>query len=638
MAVAPPKSLVHPIAVNSVTAWMTIKISSLIAQEVPLPLIELFKAAGQTLPKQVPFRVDEEVVIDLLSLTLDYGMNEIPNASVSTAVGFNMRNPQLVSEIHRLTDKIKLFLQASIWVQVKRTYQSGNDFYTNQWPEGPFRVFDGYIIGSSYRKTSQNIEFVLNLTHWLCNLNFSSVLSRTSSPVNPGQISFDPSLPDVENAGATTPSGFRHSAYMTQLIKLINEQTVTNDLWANNKTVPPIKIPANVTDLTTNIFVEGSEGIKGWFADLCKMDRINWLQFQSGLCGGGLPIPHHSKNVEAASALRRFEPFKTGYQDGVPIAIQQMPGSANIAKQIATALSYQLPMALANHTLWDKLIGEFSPEYLFAIIPQVEKALVVPFNPGYRTPWTTIYSDEYEFFESGHNVPRPLRGIGLFIGREFASGGGVSLNKAPTYDTVGAYYENQNRLKGMVVFKKAPRWLSTVILPHLWPSMAQPVVITTGISSLQDALNNAINTIDKALNAAPKKKLDQAKTIWCQYARALYMQEVLRGRTNRLSGRLRFDIAPGSIIRVEEPDEPFVAQRMNKPRSFVYGQAIRVSIVINAEANQASTAIQLAFTRDEAENKDDSFSNDSHPLWKNSWSGAPLVNYKEFYYGTLKDV
>ena len=620
---APPSVPLHPVSVHDIQAWMIIRWSSLVGIDLPPWLIDILSVF-------FPPSTYEGVIVELTSLTLDYGLNEIPTATAGVGVGFNMRDHNVVAAIHYLSQYLKLFVAGSIWVQVRRTHISGAMFYTNQWPAGPFRVFDGYIVGTGFRKTTQGIDFTLQMTHWLSNLNFSSVLSRSSSPQNPGQVSFDPALPEFPNAGARDPNGFRHAAYMTQLLTSITAPVIREDLWGKVKDLPPAGIPADLVGLDTALFAEGVGGMKGWMTDLCKQDRINWRQFQTGLCDGVTPAPSASKNVEALSALRRIEPLRNGYIDGVPLAIKDLPGTQNIANQIAMALAYQMPEALANHTMWDKIVGEFGTELQFALVPQVEKAMIVPFNPGLRKVWTTIYASEIDFFEQNHHIPRPLRGVGMFIGREFASGGGVSLNQHPVYNTIGAYYENPKRRNGMVVFKKAPRWLSTVVMPHLYVAGGQDTVIGTGIEPAPAA--------PAGRERPPRAKIEDSKNLWCQYARGLYIQEVLRGRSGRISGRLRFDIAPGSIVKVEEPDEPFVLQRLQRSQSFVYAQVVRTSIMINSEAQKAGTAFQLAFIKDAAENTDAAYSIDTHPIWKHDWVGAPLVNHRQFYFGTARDI
>lgn len=614
-------------SVTSLRAWMVIKWSGLLG------------AANMNLPWWVQTVLEylfppnewEGVAIELLQTTTDFGLNEIPTAMATISLGRRADDTNIVAAIHYLTRHLKLFLPASIYCEAELTDSTGP---AEPWPRTPdnkpkpFRIFDGYIIGTNFRKTAGAVEYDLSLTHWLSDLNFSSTLSRSSSPQNPGQVSYTPSLPIYPNAGGRDPNLFREGSPTTQPQTIINASTVRQDLWGATTAVGD---PANWPALPKR----GVGGIKQWLTELSLQDRINWREIQYGSCVGAIPHEEAVKNIEALEALKRIEPLSKGdksvYVDGVPLKMDERPGIENIANQIATQLGYETPEVLYNHTIWDKLVGQYGSDLQFALVPQVEKALIVPFNPGLRRPWATVYANDYDYFEQYSSIPRPLRGIGLFVGREFASGGGISLNNPPIYNSVGAYYENPNRINGMVVWKKAPRWLATVVLPHMYQVGGQD----TAVASSYDTNTGKASDIKD-----PKCKFEDAKPLWCDYARGLYIQEILRGRNGRLSGRLRFDIAPGSMLRIETPEEPFIIEAMQKlggdsRRSYVYAQALRVSCVINAEAQRAGTSIQFAFTRDEDENEDESYSTSRHPIWTCNWYGAPLVNEKEFYPGGI---
>lgn len=77
---------------------------------------------------------------------------------------------------------------------------------------------------------------------------------------------------------------------------------------------------------------------------------------------------------------------------------------------------------------------------------------------------------------------------------------------------------------------------------------------------------------------------------------------MLRGRNQTVSGRLRFDIAPGTLVRVSSAKEStvlpeeFYTQEDNLG-SDIYGEVVRVSVVINADAPAAGTSFLLTNIR-----------------------------------------
>jgi hypothetical protein len=97
------------------------------------------------------------------------------------------------------------------------------------------------------------------------------------------------------------------------------------------------------------------------------------------------------------------------------------------------------------------------------------------------------------------------------------------------------------------------------------------------------------------------------------------------------------DVAPGSILEFEAPEEKFTGELLGQTRpSRYYGLVNRVTLNLDAEGQRASTGFQLAFVRDEAENRDDDTSCAEHPIWAvplsrrifgaGAWNGAPLVD------------
>lgn len=605
-------------AVYGLQLWMVVRWPGLLGLNTNIELPDFVLSVLQLLYPQAE---SEGVALELLQASVDFGINEIPSASAVVAVGRQADRVSVLSAIHYLVKNLKLFLAISLYAKIEtRAAQGPHDTWPVDEAGNPkaFRIFDGYITGTGFKKTPQTVEFHCAMIHWLSDLNFSSVLSRSSSPKNPGQISFDPSLPNMPNAGARTPALFSngHGSALTQAMPLMGGATLKADLWGNTSSLP--------TDPKRKVGAAaiGVGGIKQWLTEVCRNDRINWREIQFGACGTP-PSSVAAKNVEALAALSRIEPLDNGYIDGVPLAMDDRPGLENIAAQIATQIGLDTA-TLHNHTVWDKLVGQFGPTLLFSLIPQVEKALIVPNAPGLRRHWATVFANDYDYYERSDLIPRPLRGVGLFVGREFAAGGQIGLNNAPVHNTVGAYYENPNRRNGLVEWREAPRWLATIPLPHMYSPARHGFLAATTLDAKKGNVPN---------QPPPKCKFNRIRALWCDYARSLYIQEILRNRTGRLSGKLRFDIAPGSIIKIEEPEEPFVLETLGDKPSYVFAQALRVSCVLDAERMKAGTAIQFAFTRDEEENVDDSFSLDRHPLWQNNWYGAPLVNDEIFYPG-----
>ncbi len=581
-----------------------------------------------------PPATTEGVEIELVRCITDFGMNSIPTCQVSLAVGRDMSNPLNVAVSHLLSSELKLFLPASVYVSGMSPSSEGTN--RTVWPineDGTpksFRIFDGYIVGPTFSGSSQSADISLSLVHWLADMDFSSALSRSSSPLAPTEFSFDPICTLRNSAG-----GFdRNGTKISQFADYFTSAMVTDDLWGNIGSAPVL-----IGDIP-NQTLEARGGIKRVFTDLCSEDRINVNQYRPGQLNttgscGQVPSRIISKNVEALAAIKRFEPFfndagKQKYIDGVPLSMDiDRTGVDSISRMIAHLFGTQTMQQVGATTLWQTLLF-YASQLQLSVVPLVEKALVVPFNPGLRSEWAFIDSDDYDAIDMSSENVRPLRGMAFFANKAYGAGGfGINVN------TLGAFYENPDRRHGLIMFSRLPDWLSDVIIGEVYGIGSQP------LSDARTVAPGGAALVDRP--KPPDQALSEVRSIWCDYARAAYIQEVLRNRSIRISGKVRFDICPGSIVRLERPVEKFVKARLDQITTD-YGsddytaQVVRVSMVIDSEACQAGSILQLAFHRCEAENSNDSYSTLKHPIWSKNWFGAPMVSLPEFYPPTEFDL
>ena len=101
--------------------------------------------------------------------------------------------------------------------------------------------------------------------------------------------------------------------------------------------------------------------------------------------------------------------------------------------------------------------------------------------------------------------------------------------------------------------------------------------------------------------------------------------ESLKGRVGELSGKLRFDISPGSNVLVHAAGARNI-DNADQIQEDIYATVTQVSYVINAESQKAGTAFSLAHIRSASENTSPATSVRHPPLYANAWPGARLVN------------
>ena len=112
------------------------------------------------------------------------------------------------------------------------------------------------------------------------------------------------------------------------------------------------------------------------------------------------------------------------------------------------------------------------------------------------------------------------------------------------------------------------------------------------------------------------------------YAKLLYSANALRDRTGSVTGKLRFDISPGSTIIIGTGDAGDISPGVDSfPRDLV-GFVARVVTTINSENASANTTYELTHLRTLEEDRtteDGRISLEKHPFFEDTFAFAPLV-------------
>lgn len=526
--------------------------------------------------------------VDLVNTSLAYEMNRIPHGVAALPVGRKLPglDPSTAHDAARnrqIQVPIKVHLHAD-------PVSSDAEAIT---PSGDYLLFEGFVTGLGYRRGVNRYQLAVQMTHWLSGLNFASSLSESSHPHNPAHFSFNSAIP--EGGAAAAGGNLKHFHNRTRAQGKITQAAITEDLWG--------------------------QGIKPWFEELTSIDRLNVMEL--GAAG------NDSVRGEANAALNRFSdrvklPLDLAGADAQAAA---RAIAADIAVTSGDPANNNHMLAMANVTLWDKLVGDLGPTYMFSVIPLPESALVVPFIPGLREHWEpggagandfTVLARDLDFVDMNSKLPRALRALGIFGGRGFISGANLKPNDYWNKPHIGGMYEGRD--DGMVMFKNAPRWLSEAVAPFLYSKK------TTGADG--EAIADGVHPEEggAAEEPDPKTIKEKTETLMNNMAQALYANEILKGRYGQISGAVRFDIAPGSNIAIEGVSERFLAgtSPIGEHR---FATVLRTDLYFDAESHpsRAGTGFALAHIRSEQENENDDTSVEKHPLYTETFPGSALI-------------
>ena len=577
-------------------------------------------------PNAIP---GESLKLDVIRFESHWAPNAIPRASIDVAVGRRANDLDYVSKIHTFIRRAKTMLKCQVFAYVAEVSNSRYpDKAIDRWPAQPFLAFEGYIDYTS-RASERGVQgegatIRLELIHWLADLAFSSAMARTSHPANSDAFYMVPVF-EAGGAGVSAPGPSVTTYALEQL--------------AYNHFLP--------WKSTNDLF---GQSLLPFLLQLSLQDRIQHSQIPSIQNGTG-----RTTNYEAMRALQKFEPFdakasstlnntpKT-YKFGVPFRIRDLvPGgttneNSTTNDAILKAFSSDIPKSISQmpaltKSIWDLLVYQASVNFGASIIPMVDRALFAPATPGYRSWWKTIYASEHDMMSVDRALIRPLRGVVIAgrSGSDTGQGSNVSgvFNGATLNDrqrqalNVGGYYENRDAGGGLIMTLDAPGWLQ-----------ASAPVVQTGFPRtrpVSTAVRPALG--DETPPNDWSARLRASQNLLDRYAQMAYLTEVLKGRNMIVNSRLRFDIAPGSTVRVYSLEDKFVSKQLGQSNTHVeFGMVTNMSIVMDAERCQAGTSFQLGFVRNEREVLSSNWSTARHPLWHNGWAGAPLIGYRaEFY-------
>lgn len=553
---------------------------------------------------------DNPICFDVVSFSSSFELNAIPTAQLSLAVGRRGDDVDKAAEIHDLVSQLKL--QVPVLVLCKAENESG-EHPRGLWPDGEFHIFEGYATGSGFRRSSTEAKFVLYCTHWLSELGFSSAISKQSHPLNPSELfypaTFGGADAGVNAAGAPTPA---------KPPKGIVSNILADDHFSQN-----------------NIFDDfWGKALLPWFVALSETDRINAKEIFD-LSGDRIAIEdiEPGSNEDALIALRRFEPLTAGgYKLGVPVRPPVFDRDMGfcIASAIAEHVGMETQEAYMNTTLWDKLTGQLGVGFLYSVIPLVSKALVVPFIPGQsKLIHRFVTVQDYESGDLQAALPRPLRAVGVYAnkgnetGFESTMGGGrPTLGIDGWFDKMSITPKDKNFARGLIMFKMAPSWLANLMCVHQFSEESTGMASTIKTAVSPDA--GAAST-----KMAPAEIVRRSKPILDLYAQTLYNFEALKGRQGTVTGRVRFDIAPGSTVMVQAGQDMFIADC--KAQEVFIGEVLRVSTTIDGQGLMAGTSFHIGYIRSATENKDPATSIERHPIFSGSkWAGCVLVEIPEF--------
>lgn len=532
---------------------------------------------------------------DVVSFSSDTEMNVIPSADVVLAIGRDAVTGTAAA-VHRALNKITPDATAKVYF-----CPTGQWSDAREWPAGPHLCFEGRVANLGYRKVNGKVHVIVKLRHWIGDMDNSSCVSSQSHPANPQEFTFQSITGSLNRTGIVMPAGIA----MTSEARSINLPNVREDLWG--------------------------KALKPLFCALAKQKRVR-LNPELKTCFG----EEEQNNGQALAALSRIEGVSgdsecdlalSCYTPKVSMIADVGSVQDTVGDAISRAIRFESINGFVHTTMWGKLIG-YTSVFGFSVIPLVERALVVPFVPGLRRTYCkTIQNCDYNYIDFNNEIKQSLLGVGITVGRTSETGLVATAGRNISSQIgIGACYSPEGAETGMFKFVKGPLWLEMIpVSAHSAKrslGMGKRTKFSTATTPQTESNPELIANKDGAKRGDIIREIS---SLYDDYAHYMYMLDTLRGRYGMVSGKLRFDIAPGSSILIAGSAERFLAGEDALAQN-VIGTVRRVSIGINAENGQAGTSFLVGHVRTEKENENERFSVENHPLYTDTFVGAPLID------------
>ncbi len=534
-------------------------------------------------------------ISDIVAVSGTFALNSIPTATLVLACGVEADSGREASA-HKIADKVKLRAKVKVFLEVETT-----DGFIAKMPNQKIMIFEGYYAGFGFQRAHNNANYTMHLIHWLDDLNIGSMMTGNWFPGAPFNL--------ANNAGCWAlvegnGSGSLMAPQIDPTNELINAGNIAADLWG--KVIKPV------------------------FEKIAK-----WP-------GPGVNCPEGADDASAAGelVLEALSKMPGDAQPPAVLALKPPDGGELTPTDLQTAVQNGLTKnaleSFRYSTFWSKLVGEYAAQFHFAISPGVGFAQVIPFFGGIKWEqgkFKTIEADEYGYANFMASTKTILEGVNIFWPSTYGSGltqgtpERQDLMPANYCTPLGSFPEVGERdRRGSVLVKEPPTWLANIMTLHGNAGVATgtgPDASVIGDNVMPKPGDNPKGD-DKKQNELQRGV--KTSGLFNRYAEHWYKTELLQQRYGEMSGKLRFDIAPGSVVKIKAP-------RKNMPKLpdnvDLIATVVQVSFVINAEQANAGTSFSLAHIRTDKENDNTKIGGSSDggetPLYSQGWPGGPLA-------------
>jgi hypothetical protein len=525
----------------------------------------------------------------------NFALNQIPQAICNLAIGRNAYTTQIAT-IHRAANNIPRLAKAKVYMLAEGQFDGRNN-----WPGKEVVIFEGRTIGPG-QTIGQQAQYSITLVHWLADLHYSSSMSSISHPSNPADMTW--AAMHLNPQTGNIPLGSTLLTGCHNMSKLTDVYSIRKDLWG--------------------------KGLKQILCNIAQQEHVK-MGSQLSRCDAVAD----GKNTQAIAALSRIDGEgdlcnrkNSDYAPKLALSVTGTPN--NVVGALFHGFMNDFIRSMISQTIWSKIVQDYASDVSCAVVPLVDHALFVPVTPGIRDTYCKeIDADDYEHARFVFPTTEPLRAVGILSEKGLKTNG-TTTNESRISGIGGCFAPSDAHEMGTIRIFRPPTWLNTIQAVDASAMTSTGMRKRTPTSSIYTPQSAKRPETDvRGDEAKETVRVDQTVELFRNYAQVLFVMNSLRGRIGNLVGKLRFDICPGSNVRINAKYEPFIGENDQLANELI-GTVVKVTNTLDAEAGEAMTALEFAYVRTPAENKSNSFSVPAHPLFDTPFLGGPMIDSLQF--------
>ena len=559
---------------------------------------------------------------------------------------------QTIEEIAPLLDED---VAVELWGELKGdTYTSGDGgFNVDKWPTGTRLMWRGYFLNRSYNKQSGRVFLRISSSHWLKDLSSGSLTSEDitkntyanvlvqaamlsagdTSPVGLSSIkriaeraSADKSDPDVWTdmvlpiiAALLAPEGLSQDSQTGTSVTQVRPTAIFTKFFEDLRGTSCVANPAaqnflsNAGKRTGNLLalsvLAGQE-----VTDSAASAALAKQMFAGDFLPTGKDISNVVQDFDNFSTAQQFSNYDFFINNDKEVNIGDLTIESSVAlDQLVGSMSGHVASIcgqnIGTHSALDKLIttGNF---FEFRMVPTVHSATIAPIYPvaARSQVWRVLRPEDVISYSEpvGNISPETWSGVALIAEDEgFISGAQRQANLGRD-SLIGAFIGQE---RGKLHIHRLPQWLTY-----------KGTVGTPAPTTQNASLSGGKQVVQKTQKTYEPDIRDEYQIFACEYAKSVWASYTYAHKTIVIKTPLRFDIAPGSHVALEN-----LAFAAAGEADQLVGMVTKVILEVDCNTPNTYTTLVVGYLHGK-QDETDTHAIEGHPIYSGTaWSGTPLL-------------